>query len=177
MERYVGGVGAKLVVMGSAHLTSSNINYVVGSVALSAVKRLAVPVMVVTANTRNIEGKASHRRVKTVNHAACAKGPSSFLGVFVALTVALTIVMPTVLCLLFSTSFCRALALVEGHARAMMPFLCSRVLDDKRSDRLMLAQVSPTRHLTRQQAANNRRLMDNFNLLAASEHRTGMITP
>lgn len=35
----------------------------------------------------------------------------------------------------------RLLALVEGHAKAMLSFACTRLLDAKRGDRLLLAQV------------------------------------
>ncbi len=42
MENYVNGVDARLVVMGSQHLTSNDFNYVIGSITLSAVKRLQV---------------------------------------------------------------------------------------------------------------------------------------
>ena len=60
MERYVAACeeehGAEpLVVMGSTMLTSNVFSYVVGSVTLSAIKRLApVPVVVVTANTKQV---------------------------------------------------------------------------------------------------------------------------
>ncbi|GIL70316.1 hypothetical protein Vretifemale_1117, partial [Volvox reticuliferus] len=66
-----------------------------------------------------------------------------------------------------TSSGLRCLSLVENHARNMLAFLCTRLLDNKRGDRLLLAQVLPTRHLTRQQAASVRRALDNFNLMAS----------
>eukprot|EP00198_Chlamydomonas_reinhardtii_P001560 XP_001690896.1 predicted protein [Chlamydomonas reinhardtii] len=81
MDNYVSAVDARMVVMGSQHLTSNDFNYIIGSITLSALKRL-------------------------------------------------------------------------------------HLLDGKRGDRLLLAQVQATRHLTRAQAASVRRALDNFNLLA-----------
>ncbi|KXZ49931.1 hypothetical protein GPECTOR_19g382 [Gonium pectorale] len=171
MDNYVNAVEAQMVVMGSQHLTSNDFNYVIGSITLSALKRMHVPVMVVTANSRHnmqIGGDwgladpaggggagggagaasaggagASGNRVSTPGGGgAGGKGSAGSTGL-------------------------RCLSLVENHARNMLTFLCTRFLDAKRGDRLLLAQVQATRHMTRQQAAAVRRALDNFNLLAS----------
>lgn len=110
-----------VVVMGSVQLTSNVFSYVVGSITLSAIRRLSgVPVVVVTANSKQAPTKAGMR----------------------------------------------CMALVEGHARAMLSFLCTTVLDTPRGDKLMLGQVMASKHMTRQQAANCRQLLDKFHQIA-----------
>ncbi|KAG1666588.1 hypothetical protein FOA52_000555 [Chlamydomonas sp. UWO 241] len=61
----------------------------------------------------------------------------------------------------------RVMLNVEPHARALLAMVCTRLLAPRgRADQLLLAQASVQRNLTRQQAANNRRLFDNFAHLA-----------
>ncbi|KAG2452583.1 hypothetical protein HYH02_002820 [Chlamydomonas schloesseri] len=152
MDNYVSAVDARMVVMGSQHLTSNDFNYIIGSITLSALKRLHVPVMVVTANSRQncaigadweAAANAASGGGKKGSGAAAAAKPAGGGGV-------------------------RCLTLVENqnYAKNMMGFLCTQLLDGKRGDRLLLAQVQATRHLTRAQAASVRRALDNFNLLA-----------
>eukprot|EP00798_Chlamydomonas_sp_ICE-L_P015971 gene15971-22102_t len=122
MEKYVVqlGVDSMTVVMGSAQLTSNVFDYVVGSVTLSAIKRLlGIPVIVVTANSK------------------------------------------TVLTLQPGAGF-RYMAVVEGHSKNMLQHVCTRLVDMNRGDKMLLAQVLATRHLTRQQQVNSRRIVDNF---------------
>lgn len=60
MERFVEAVEeahgvSPVVVMGSVQLTSNVFNYVVGSITLSAIRRLSgTPVVVVTANSKQV---------------------------------------------------------------------------------------------------------------------------
>eukprot|EP00798_Chlamydomonas_sp_ICE-L_P015968 gene15968-22099_t len=54
LDSYVMASGATLVVMGSLCLTAANLNSM-GSVTLSCMKRLNVPIMVVTVNSKNIK--------------------------------------------------------------------------------------------------------------------------
>uniref|UniRef100_A0A7S2VUP2 Uncharacterized protein n=1 Tax=Chlamydomonas chlamydogama TaxID=225041 RepID=A0A7S2VUP2_9CHLO len=64
----------------------------------------------------------------------------------------------------------RALAVVEGHARPMLHFVCSHCLDPLRGDRLSLVQVHPTRQVTAQQQATRRHVLEAFADTAASYH-------
>ncbi|KAG2446024.1 hypothetical protein HXX76_000626 [Chlamydomonas incerta] len=149
MDNYVSAVDARMVVLGSQHLTSNDFNYIIGSITLSALKRLHVPVMVVTANSRqNCAIGADWEAAAAAGGGGRKAGgggakPGAAGGV-------------------------RCLTLVENqnYAKNMMGFLCTQLLDTKRGDRLLLAQVQATRHLTRAQAASVRRALDNFNLLA-----------
>ncbi len=61
------------------------------------------------------------------------------------------------------------MALVEPHAKNMITYLCKHAMEHGRGDRLVLTQVAPSPHVTRQQAAATRRLLDNFHTLAFSE--------
>lgn len=130
MERYVGGVGAALVVMGSQQLTSSNVTYVAGSVALSAISCLNTPVMVVTVNSTNTlrahqsSGTGLGMAMGGVGVSGLRGGAGSGGG--------------------GAVGFQRVVALVEGHARGLLPLLCSKLLDGARGDKLMLAQVGWT---------------------------------
>ncbi|GLI58901.1 hypothetical protein VaNZ11_000682 [Volvox africanus] len=198
MDNYVTAVEAHMVVMGSEHLTSNDFNYVIGSITLSALKRLHVPVMVVTANSRcNIRigsdwtppgclaggGAAAAGgprgpngdRVNSCGVVAAGSGGAASVGGGsggAANTVGSGTTGPAGASSggpgrqSTASSGLRCLSLVENHARNMLAFLCTRLLDNKRGDRLLLAQVLPTRHLTRQQAASVRRALDNFNLMA-----------
>lgn len=47
--------GGTMVVMGSQQLTSSQEQHVIGSVYLSLVKRLRIPTLLVTLNSKNVE--------------------------------------------------------------------------------------------------------------------------
>lgn len=173
MEQYVTAVEAQMVVMGSEHLTSNDFNYVIGSITLSALKRLHVPVMVVTANSRcnvNIGGDWTPPGCLAAGGAAGAGGPRGPNGERVSGSVPAAAatgcggggggssavggggsgspapvniggpgpgpVRPGML-----GGALRCLSLVENHARNMLAFLCTRLLDNKRGDRLMLAQV------------------------------------
>ncbi|KAG2494533.1 hypothetical protein HYH03_007300 [Edaphochlamys debaryana] len=162
MDNYVTAVDAHMVVMGSQHLTSNDFNYVIGSITLSALKRLHLPILVVTANSRqNLDVGGDWAPVVAAGGAGTADAvgdkPGSAGGTRSAGSKTLKVGGggPGVRCL----------SLVENHAKNMFSFLCTRLLDTKRGDRLLLAQVQSTRHLTRQQAASVRRSLDNFNLL------------
>ena len=133
MDNYVSAVDARMVVMGSQHLTSNDFNYIIGSITLSALKRLHVPVMVVTANSRQNCAIGSDWEAAAGGGGAAGgkKGgagggggakPGSGGGV-------------------------RCLTLVENqnYAKNMMGFLCTQLLDGKRGDRLLLAQVQVRR--------------------------------
>ena len=82
----------------SSQLTSNVFDYVVGSVTLSAIKRLlGVPVVVVTVNSKNVPTK-----------------PGASL---------------------------RGMVVVEGHSRDMLSYMCTRMLDIHRGDKMLLGQV------------------------------------
>ncbi len=55
MESYLLGCKAHLAVVGSEHLTTAG-NFVIGSVVLSLLRRVATPVMVVTSASKAAEG-------------------------------------------------------------------------------------------------------------------------
>ncbi|GLC44162.1 hypothetical protein PLESTB_000901400 [Pleodorina starrii] len=184
MDNYVSAVEAHMVVMGSEHLTSNNFNYVIGSITLSALKRLHVPVMVVTANSRcnlHIGGDWTPPGSLAGGGAAGAGGPRGPNGERLSAPGGAPPPSPGGAAGAGpgpvvpgpgpgrpgTGGALRCLSLVENHARNMLAFLCTRLLDNKRGDRLLLAQVLPSRHLTRQQAASVRRALDNFNLMAS----------
>ncbi|KAL6753838.1 hypothetical protein V8C86DRAFT_421959 [Haematococcus lacustris] len=131
MEAYVSSsmaaAGARpLVIMASQQLTSNVFGYVVGSVTLSMVRRLAgTPVLVVTANTKQLPPKPGMK----------------------------------------------VMVLAEAHSKNMLGYVCSNLLDQARGDRLLLAQVQASNLVTRQQAANQRRILDAAHTLAFSHQQ------
>jgi hypothetical protein len=160
MDNYVTAVDAHMVVMGSQHLTSNDFNYVIGSITLSAVKRLHVPVLVVTANSRSnvrIGGDWTPPGSLAGGGAAAAGGPRGPNGDRVSANGApagpggtgsgsapgsgVSGPGPGVGRSGGGTGALRCLSLVENHARNMLSFLCTRLLDNKRGDRMLLAQV------------------------------------
>jgi len=63
MEMYLDEVQPKLLIMGSGQLTAPTANYAVGSVTVALLRRVSLPVLVVTANSRHIETSKTKLRM------------------------------------------------------------------------------------------------------------------
>ncbi|GAX80160.1 hypothetical protein CEUSTIGMA_g7598.t1 [Chlamydomonas eustigma] len=70
-----------------------------------------------------------------------------------------------------SATSMKMMVAVESHARPVLSLVCSQLLAGRDRDKLFLALVSATSHLTRNQLANQRRLLESFESTALG-HRT-----
>ncbi|MEW5299834.1 MAG: hypothetical protein WDW36_002809 [Sanguina aurantia] len=128
MQEKVEEAEATLVVMGSVAATAGGLSVAAASITLALSKRLAVPILVTTANSRNVAASvlAKQRQQEA--------SPSK-------------------------TSGLRVLSVVDVPGRGMLHFLCTDVVDTKRGDKLMLAQVSTTSTTTKTNEDSQRRLL------------------
>lgn len=179
LEDYASSREANLIVMGSQAMTtqttlvgSSVTAAAVGSVAFSCLKRLRLPMAIVTANTRLGGGAAGGGGTPSGSMGGAVSGGGSS-DPFSSLP---SSAWPSSSKLQHSQSQghqpqLRCMAVVEGHARPMIQYLCGSCLDPLRGDRLLLGQVFTSRMLTTQQERAAKGLMEAFADVASGEGR------
>ncbi|GLC37726.1 hypothetical protein PLESTM_000640800 [Pleodorina starrii] len=156
MEEFSSRHGATLVVMGSDSLTSkANMSvptasatspaslHIIGSVTLALLRRLPMPLLLVT------------RASATAVTAAATAGSVEQVGGIGGGGRRRTL---------------RCLAVLEGHAAGMVDYLASRLCDGRAGDQLYLSYIRTSTLMTRQQLDNIRALISRFTHQAAAHN-------